>query len=163
MAGPVLRGGGARISMLGRSEQVRARPAERSTPQAADQLVTILGSMKGAAMKLGQMLSMLDVDMFPQSHRERFRSRLAVLCDQAPKASFAEMRGVLEAELGPLSRMFGDFDEQPSRPRRSARSTGLGCATAELSRSRSSIRASRPRCDGWTRCPPNICSRGEPS
>ncbi|MFX0576392.1 ABC1 kinase family protein [Nocardia nepalensis] len=113
MAGPVLRGGGARISMLGRSEQVRARLAERSTLQAADQLVTILGSMKGAAMKLGQMLSMLDVDMFPQSHRERFRSRLAVLCDQAPKASFAEMRGVLEAELGALSRVFADFDEQP--------------------------------------------------
>lgn len=112
-AGQAVRGVGTRLSMIGRPEQARQVLAERATLQAAQQFVTVLGAMKGAAMKLGQMLSVLDVDLLPESHREMFRVKLAELRDQAPTVPFAQMRAVLEADLGPLGRIFRDFDETP--------------------------------------------------
>lgn len=108
-----VRGAGTRLSMIGRSNHAKEILAERSTLQAAEQMVTVLGSMKGAAMKLGQMLSVLDVDLIPEDHRERFREKLAVLRDQAPKQPFPVMRKVVETELGPLRHTFADFDESP--------------------------------------------------
>ncbi|GAB2638295.1 AarF/ABC1/UbiB kinase family protein [Prescottella soli] len=112
-AGRVIRGAGTRMSMIGRSEQVRARLAEKSAIAAADQLVTVLGGMKGVAMKLGQMLSILDLDLVPEEHREDFQRKLAALRDQAPTTSFDTMRGVIEADYGrPLSEVFADFDPE---------------------------------------------------
>lgn len=112
-AGQALRGVGTRLSMIGRTEQARQVLTERSALQAAQQLVTVLGGMKGAAMKLGQMLSVLDVDLLPESHREMFRVKLGELRDRAPAAPFAAMRKVIEDDLGPLTRVFADFDETP--------------------------------------------------
>ncbi|MFE3193751.1 ABC1 kinase family protein [Nocardia sp. NPDC059240] len=112
-AGQAARGFGTRLSMIGRPEQARRVLAERSSLQAAQQLVTVLGSMKGAAMKLGQMLSVLDLDLVPESHRELFRDKLAELRDRAPAVPSSAMRAVLEQDLGPLSRVFAEFDETP--------------------------------------------------
>jgi len=110
-AGRAIRNAGARVSMIGRSEEVRARLAEKSAIAAADQLVTVLGGMKGVAMKLGQMLSILDLDLVPEEHRDDFQRKLAALRDQAPTTSFDTMRGVIEADYGrPLSEVFADFD-----------------------------------------------------
>lgn len=99
--------------MVGRSEQAKQMLAQRSTMEAAEQLIEVLGSLKGAAMKLGQMLSMLDLDLVPESHRDEFRKKLAVLCDQAPTTPFSTMRPVVEQSCGPLTRVFRDFDEAP--------------------------------------------------
>lgn len=110
-AGQALRGVGTRLSMVGKPEAARQVLAERSTLQAAQQLVTVLGGLKGAAMKLGQTLSVLDVDLLPESHREMFRVKLAELRDQAPAVAFSTMRAVIEDDLGPLARVFADFDE----------------------------------------------------
>nr|WP_051162482.1 AarF/ABC1/UbiB kinase family protein [Nocardia transvalensis] len=111
-AGQAIRGVGTKLFMIGRPEQAREMLAERSTLQAAQQFVTVLGGMKGAAMKLGQMLSVLDVDLLPESHREMFRVKLAELRDRAPVVPFPDMRKVIEDDLGPLSRYFADFDEE---------------------------------------------------
>lgn len=109
-----VRGAGTRLSMIGRSERAKALLAERATIETAENLVNVLGAMKGAAMKLGQMLSVIEFDLVPESHREQFRDKLAALRDQAPKAPFTTMKGVLEDELGPLTRVFADFDEMPT-------------------------------------------------
>ncbi len=109
-----VRGGRTRLSMVGRSERAKELLAERATIQMAENLVTVLGSMKGAAMKLGQMLSVIELDLVPDSHREQFREKLAALRDQAPQAPFSAMREVMEADLGPLSGVFADFDESPT-------------------------------------------------
>ncbi|RVW10104.1 AarF/ABC1/UbiB kinase family protein [Prescottella agglutinans] len=112
-AGRAIRDAGTRMSMIGRSEQVRARLAEKSAIAAADQLVTVLGGMKGVAMKLGQMLSILDLDLVPEDHREEFQRKLAALRDQAPTVPFDTMRGVIEADYGrPLAEVFADFDAE---------------------------------------------------
>lgn len=113
-AGRVIRNAGTRVSMIGRSEEVRARIAENSVLAAADQLVTVLGSMKGVAMKLGQMLSILDLDLVPEAHREEFQRKLAALRDQAPTASFETMRRVIETDYGrPISEVFAEFGPEP--------------------------------------------------
>lgn len=113
-AGQAVRELGARVGEVGRSDAERARSAEQRALRAAEEIVTVLGSMKGAAMKLGQMLSVIEIGMVPGRAREDFQRKLAVLRDRAPAVSFADMRHVLEADLGrPLHKAFADFDEQP--------------------------------------------------
>jgi hypothetical protein len=104
--------------------------------------------MKGAAMKLGQVMSFLDVGLVPEEYREEFQRKLGELRDAAPKVRFSDMRKVVESELGEkLSDAFAEFDETPDRrPPRSARSTAPSCTTGATSRSRSSTRASPRRC-----------------
>jgi len=114
VAGNVLRAQKTRRSMRGRSEAVRERMAEESMIRATEQMVMVLGTMKGVAMKLGQMLSVLDLDLVPPEHRERFQRRLAVLRDSAPKVSFDTMRGVIEKDFGrTLEELFAEFEDEP--------------------------------------------------
>jgi predicted unusual protein kinase regulating ubiquinone biosynthesis (AarF/ABC1/UbiB family) len=70
--------------------------------------------MKGAAMKIGQVLSFLDVGLVPEEFREDFQAKLAELRDAAPKVSFKDMRKVLEREYGePIEDVFATFDPVP--------------------------------------------------
>ena len=55
-----------------------------------------LGTMKGAAMKLGQVMSFLDVGLVPEEYREEFQRKLGALRDAAPKVRFDDMRKVIE-------------------------------------------------------------------
>ncbi|MCC8926631.1 AarF/ABC1/UbiB kinase family protein [Rhodococcus sp. I2R] len=102
------------MSMVSRSEEMRSLLAEKSSIQAADQLVNVLGGMKGAAMKIGQMLSVLDLALVPEQHRERFQNKLAALRDRAPDVDFESMRWVVEKDLGrSIDQLFARFDETP--------------------------------------------------
>src|SRR5690348_3285553 len=70
--------------------------------------------MKGAAMKLGQTMSFLDVGLIPEEYREEFQRKLGALRDAAPNVRFEDMRKVIESELdGPLKETFATFDEEP--------------------------------------------------
>src|SRR4051794_23546921 len=94
-------------------EQAEAADARRALAL-ADELVTQLGQMKGAAMKLGQVLSTVDFDMVPEGERERFKERLAALRDSAPQVPFKDMRKVIVAELGgSLDEHFAQFSDEP--------------------------------------------------
>jgi predicted unusual protein kinase regulating ubiquinone biosynthesis (AarF/ABC1/UbiB family) len=105
---------GTRAVNVTRSEERRAAALERRHVEAAEQIVTALGTMKGAAMKLGQVLSFLDVGLVPEEYREEFQRKLGELRDSAPKVRFDDMRKVIEADLGErLSDLFADFDETP--------------------------------------------------
>src|SRR3954470_18465989 len=105
---------GTHATNLARSEQGRSAALERRHVEAAEQIVTALGTMKGAAMKLGQVMSFLDVGLVPEEHREEFQRKLGALRDAAPNVSFAGMRKVIESELeGPLKEHFAEFDETP--------------------------------------------------
>jgi predicted unusual protein kinase regulating ubiquinone biosynthesis (AarF/ABC1/UbiB family) len=113
-AGLTARNLGTKTANLTRGEEQRRRAAEQRNYEAAEQIVTALGTMKGAAMKLGQVLSFLDVGIVPEEHREAFQRKLAELRDAAPKVRFADMRKVMEAELGErLGDVFSEFDEAP--------------------------------------------------
>lgn len=90
----------SRAATLGGSPDERRRRAERDALAAADELITVLGSMKGAAMKVGQFLSLLDLNMVPSSARPAFNQKLAILRDNAPRVSNETMLGVVRDELG---------------------------------------------------------------
>src|SRR3954466_14703524 len=112
-AGQTARQLGTRAANLGRGEEGKQVALERRQVEAAEQIVAALGTMKGAAMKLGQVMSFLDVGLVPEEYREDFQRKLAALRDAAPKVSFKDMRKVIEQDLdGKLKEFFDDFDEE---------------------------------------------------
>jgi predicted unusual protein kinase regulating ubiquinone biosynthesis (AarF/ABC1/UbiB family) len=92
----------------------RAAAAERDrTTALVDQLVEQLGQMRGAAMKVGQMLSLVEFDGLPEDEREELQRRLGALRDDVPPVPFAALEKLMRKELGgPLSRVFSEFDER---------------------------------------------------
>ncbi|HEX8976065.1 MAG TPA: AarF/ABC1/UbiB kinase family protein [Solirubrobacteraceae bacterium] len=113
-AGQAIRQAGTRAANVTRDRQGREAALERRHIEAAEQIVTALGTMKGAAMKVGQVLSFLDVGMVPEEYREEFQHKLAALRDAAPTVTFKDMRKVIEDELGErLSGVFSEFDQEP--------------------------------------------------
>jgi predicted unusual protein kinase regulating ubiquinone biosynthesis (AarF/ABC1/UbiB family) len=62
---------------------------------ALSKLVSSLGQLKGVAMKVGQVMSYLDLDL-----PEELRAALTLLQTQSPAMSFVEVRAVVETELG---------------------------------------------------------------
>jgi predicted unusual protein kinase regulating ubiquinone biosynthesis (AarF/ABC1/UbiB family) len=103
-----------RAANVGRSDEDADAALARRQVETAEQIVAALGTMKGAAMKLGQVMSFLDVGLVPEEHREEFQRKLGELRDAAPKVRFADMRKVIEAELeAPLEKVFARFDEEP--------------------------------------------------
>ena len=113
-AGQAIREAGVRATNVARTPEGRQVALERRQIEAAEQIVEALGTMKGAAMKVGQVLSFLDVGMVPEEYREEFQRKLAVLRDAAPTVTFKDMRKVIEEELGDkLADVFAEFDEEP--------------------------------------------------
>jgi predicted unusual protein kinase regulating ubiquinone biosynthesis (AarF/ABC1/UbiB family) len=105
---------GTRAANVTRSEEDAQEALGRRQLETAKQIVAVLGTMKGAAMKLGQVLSFLDVGLVPEEHREEFQRELAKLRDAAPTVSFKQMRRVIEEDLeGRLSGIFEELDEEP--------------------------------------------------
>ena len=66
-------------------------------------MASVLGEMKGAAMKIGQMASFIDVDFLPPEYREIYQEQLAKLRTRAPAMPWEQVRTVLEEE----------YDERP--------------------------------------------------
>jgi predicted unusual protein kinase regulating ubiquinone biosynthesis (AarF/ABC1/UbiB family) len=113
-AGQAIRQAGTHAANLTRTKQGRDAALERRHIEAAEQIVAALGTMKGAAMKVGQVMSFLDVGLVPEEYREEFQHKLAALRDAAPTVTFKDMRRVIEQELGEaLGEVFEEFDEQP--------------------------------------------------
>lgn len=105
---------GTRTANAFRSEERAAEALEARSLEMAERLVAVLGTMRGAAQKFGQMLSMLDGGLIPPDHREEFQAKLAALQDNAPKVPWDKMRKHIEAELGEsLASAFREFDESP--------------------------------------------------
>ncbi|MDP9378282.1 MAG: AarF/ABC1/UbiB kinase family protein [Actinomycetota bacterium] len=105
---------GTRATNIARSEEGKSAALERRHLEAAEQIVAALGTMKGAAMKFGQVMSFLDVGLVPEEHREEFQRKLGALRDAAPKVRFADMRKVIESQLdAPLDELFAEFDSEP--------------------------------------------------
>jgi predicted unusual protein kinase regulating ubiquinone biosynthesis (AarF/ABC1/UbiB family) len=113
-AGQAIRQAGTRAANVARTKEGRNAALERRHVEAAEQIVTALGTMKGAAMKVGQVMSFLDVGLVPPEYRDEFQRKLGALRDAAPTVTFKDMRKVIEQELDdPLGEVFEEFDEEP--------------------------------------------------
>jgi predicted unusual protein kinase regulating ubiquinone biosynthesis (AarF/ABC1/UbiB family) len=105
---------GTRAANLTRSDEAAEAAMGRRQLETAKQIVAALGTMKGAAMKLGQVMSFLDVGLVPEEYREEFQVELGKLRDAAPTVSLKEMQKVIEADLGERLRdVFSQFDPEP--------------------------------------------------
>ena len=81
--------------------------------QTAQQLVEMLGEMKGAAMKLGQLASFYEFAA-PGDHMSTYRDALTMLQNAAPPMDPAASRSVIEREFGrPVEAVFAEFEEVP--------------------------------------------------
>jgi predicted unusual protein kinase regulating ubiquinone biosynthesis (AarF/ABC1/UbiB family) len=113
-AGEAVKQLGTRAANVARGDEAAEEALAKRQIETAKQIVAALGSMKGAAMKIGQVMSFLDVGLVPAEYREEFQSELAKLRDSAPTVSFKQMRQVIEDELEePIRSVFSSFDEDP--------------------------------------------------
>jgi predicted unusual protein kinase regulating ubiquinone biosynthesis (AarF/ABC1/UbiB family) len=105
---------GTRAANVTRGEEASEEALAHRQLETAKQIVAVLGTMKGAAMKLGQVMSFLDVGLVPEEHREEFQRELAKLRDAAPTVSFKQMSRVIEDDLEePIEALFEEFDPEP--------------------------------------------------
>ena len=81
--------------------------------KAANQLFSVLGELKGGAMKVGQALSVLEAAI-PEQFGEPYREALTKLQKDAPPLPAAKVHRVLDAQLGTKWRdRFSSFDDEP--------------------------------------------------
>ena len=107
-AGRAALGFGKRLT--GRSkDEVNAELMEK----AANQLFTVLGELKGGAMKVGQALSVMEAAI-PEEFGEPYREALTKLQKDAPPLPADKVHRVLDAQLGTKWRQrFTDFNDTP--------------------------------------------------
>ena len=112
----------ARIGLTGASGFARSNarrllggdPDDLSAHEvSAERIADILGEMKGAAMKVGQLLSLVDMDLPPEI-RSTYHEALAILRDAAPPIDTDAVVEVLERSHGrPVEETFATFDDEP--------------------------------------------------
>ncbi len=82
---------------------------KRARTKSAEQMTKTLGEMKGAAMKLGQMLA-TDPDLVPPE----FVDQLSLLQHSAPAMDFAAVKAVVERAFErPIEELYAEFSEEP--------------------------------------------------
>lgn len=95
------------------TESRRERMLDRANERLARDFVAVLGNMRGAAMKIGQLLSVIDLGIVDEASREHFRLQLSKLQGSINAMPFDTMRPVIESELGaPVETLFGAFDTE---------------------------------------------------
>lgn len=108
MAGRAALGFGKRLTGKSRDE-VNAELMDK----AAQQLFTVLGDLKGGAMKVGQALSVMEAAI-PEQYGKPYREALTKLQREAPPLPAAKVHRVLDGQLGTKWRQrFTSFDDQP--------------------------------------------------
>ncbi|OZV82434.1 ABC transporter ATP-binding protein [Micromonospora echinospora] len=108
-AGRTVLGMGKRVTGLA-SEVISAEIQQRT----AEQLFSVLGQLKGGAMKFGQALSVFEAAL-PEEVAAPYRQALTKLQEAAPPLPAATVHKVLADQLGPDWRdRFLEFDDTPA-------------------------------------------------
>jgi predicted unusual protein kinase regulating ubiquinone biosynthesis (AarF/ABC1/UbiB family) len=104
-----------RATNLVRSPADRSAANGRRRAEAAEHMVAVLGEMKGGAMKIGQMASMIDLGGLPADDLDVVQTKLGELREHAARVSFKDMRKVIEQDLGDrVSNLFAELDADPA-------------------------------------------------
>ena len=98
-----------RVVSAFQNEEDAEAARKRALEQSADQIVETMGQLKGAAMKVGQMLS-ADPEVLP----EELSDALSRLQAEAPPMDFDTVKSVVEEALdAPLDELFTEFSREP--------------------------------------------------
>src|ERR1700743_3310239 len=113
VTGQGLRWAGMRTANRVRSPERAAAAESQRTAATINEIVDQLGRMRGAAMKVGQVLSMIEFDGLPEDERDSLQQKLAELRDDVPPVPFSKLERLMRDEFGgPLNRVFSAFDER---------------------------------------------------
>ncbi len=113
VAGQGLRWAGTRLANVTRGDQRSQRATDDRVAAIAVQIARQLGEMKGAAMKIGQVLSTVEMPGLSEEGQEEFRAALAQLRDNAPTFGFDDIRTVIETDLGrSIEAAFAEFEPE---------------------------------------------------
>ena len=105
---------GTRTANVARSREEAERRLETRHLETAIRMASILGEMKGAAMKLGQLASFVDTEFLPPEYAEIYQEQLAALRTSAPSMPWERVRTVLDEEYRgePLDELFAEVEEE---------------------------------------------------
>ncbi len=113
LGGQAARHAGTRAASLARSEEEAQERLEARHLETAVKMVSILGEMKGAAMKLGQLASFIDTELLPPEYAEIYQEQLAKLRTSAPPMPWSEVEKVIESDYGePVFEHFTEFEPE---------------------------------------------------
>ncbi len=94
--GGALGAGGAKVA----AARLRGDDEAQAHLEAAERMVSTLGQLRGAAMKIAQLASFVDVDLLPDEYRAIYQEQLAQLRDSAPPMPWEKVHAVLEEQWG---------------------------------------------------------------
>jgi len=102
----------------GLGKRLGGKPAELVTAElqarTAEQMFSVLGELKGGAMKMGQAMSIFEAAM-PEEVAAPYRAALTRLQAAAPPLPASSIHAILADELGDDWRSrFAEFDDQPA-------------------------------------------------
>jgi predicted unusual protein kinase regulating ubiquinone biosynthesis (AarF/ABC1/UbiB family) len=104
---------GTKASNVGRSDERKRERMDKAALETAERLVDTLGTLRGAAMKMGQLASFVDTDYLPDEYRELFQEKLATLRNDAPKMPWEKVRKVLVDQYDePYEELFAEIDTE---------------------------------------------------
>jgi predicted unusual protein kinase regulating ubiquinone biosynthesis (AarF/ABC1/UbiB family) len=105
---------GTKAASIARSEEGAQEKLEARHLETALKMVSVLGEMKGAAMKLGQLASFVDTEFLPPEYAEIYHEQLAKLRTSAPPMPWERVRTVLDEEYRDegLDEIYADFEEE---------------------------------------------------
>src|SRR5438270_3663582 len=104
---------GTRAANVVRSKERAAEALDTRHLEAAERMVDTLGTMKGAAMKIGQLASFIDTEFLPPEYLELYQEKLSALRTSAPPMPWKKVSGVLDEEWGaPVEELFEHFEEE---------------------------------------------------
>ena len=113
LGGQAARYAGTRAAGIALGEDAAKERLESRHMETAAAMVSALGEMKGAAMKLGQLASFIDTELLPPEYAEIYQEQLAALRTSAPPMPWRRVESVLADEYDePISEHFLEFEEE---------------------------------------------------
>jgi predicted unusual protein kinase regulating ubiquinone biosynthesis (AarF/ABC1/UbiB family) len=113
LGGQAARYAGTRAAGIALGEDAARERLESRHMETAAAMVSALGEMKGAAMKLGQLASFIDTELLPPEYAEIYQEQLAALRTSAPPMPWRRVKSVLSDEYDePISEHFSEFEEE---------------------------------------------------
>src|SRR5919109_61566 len=104
---------GAKATGLVRPRDRQREHMEELALESAERMVETLGTMRGAAMKMGQLASFIDTEYLPAEYRELYQEKLATLRTSAPAMPWSKVRKVLDEEYDePCEDLFREIEHE---------------------------------------------------
>ncbi len=104
---------GAKAGGVLRSGDRQQEHMEEVAEESAERMVDTLGTMKGVAMKMGQLASFIDSEFLPDEYRELYQEKLGALRTSAPPMPWDRVRKVLDEEYDePCENIFEEIEPE---------------------------------------------------